>query len=505
MAPENEWTREIDVIIAGCGLSGGVAAIEAHDAGSSVMVLEKGEYPGGVSMLAGGGLRGSQDIEASVAYLKETSGGRIDEVILRAFAEDLVGLEDYVRKLAKINGAVIKTYGPETTGAYPFTGKDSFYTFRVVEIPGFDGYPWVQRLMAAGVNTMKVVLDNIEARHIDIRTSTPVKRLVRGDDGQIAGVIAESGGREEKIKARRAVILACGGFEHNEWLKKQYFQGMPFYSMAPLTHTGDGVIMAQKEGAALWHMWHIHGSYGYKFDEYPIAFRIPLAGPRNPMRILPWIVVDRYGNRYMNECQPAPQDTGHRAMELYDADMPGYPRIPSYVVFDEVGRMRGPIGKPLSIGKFLYDWSKDNTEELAKGWILSGQTLAELAEKITATADNGDKMTGAELEVSVAAWNKVVEQGVDPLSRPEGTMLKIKVPPYYAAPVWPVITNTQGGPVHNIKQQVLDSYGQPIPRLYAVGELSSMWGHLYLLGGNLSECITSGRAAGRWVATETPH
>ncbi|MEE8448318.1 MAG: FAD-binding protein, partial [Thermodesulfobacteriota bacterium] len=63
-------------------------------------------------------------------------------------------------------------------------------------------------------------------------------------------------------------------------------------------------------------------------------------------------------------------------------------------------------------------------------------------------------------------------------------------------------TNTQGGPVHDVKQRVLDPYGNPIPRLYAVGELGSFYGHVYLLGGNLAECFVGGRIAGQAAAEE---
>jgi predicted oxidoreductase len=67
-------------------------------------------------------------------------------------------------------------------------------------------------------------------------------------------------------------------------------------------------------------------------------------------------------------------------------------------------------------------------------------------------------------------------------------------------PVWPLLTNTQGGPEHDENQQVLDAFGAPIPRLFAVGELGSFFAHLYLLGGNLSEIIISGRIAGNQAA-----
>jgi len=58
--------------------------------------------------------------------------------------------------------------------------------------------------------------------------------------------------------------------------------------------------------------------------------------------------------------------------------------------------------------------------------------------------------------------------------------------------------------VHNVNQQVMDAFGQPIPHLYAAGELGSFFSHIYELGFNLSECFSSGRVAGRNAAAEKP-
>ena len=80
--------------------------------------------------------------------------------------------------------------------------------------------------------------------------------------------------------------------------------------------------------------------------------------------------------------------------------------------------------------------------------------------------------------------------------------MAIENPPYYAIPVWPIITNTQGGLVHKSMQQVIDTFGNVIPRLYACGELEAFWAHIYLLSGNLSECIWSGHIAGMNAAKE---
>ena len=83
-------------------------------------------------------------------------------------------------------------------------------------------------------------------------------------------------------------------------------------------------------------------------------------------------------------------------------------------------------------------------------------------------------------------------------------MMPIDTPPYYIGEIWPMVSNTQGGPVHNARRQIMDVFGRPIPRLYSAGELGSAFGFLYLSGGNLSECVVGGRIAGRGAAALKP-
>ncbi|MEK7848187.1 MAG: FAD-binding protein, partial [Chloroflexota bacterium] len=385
--------READVLVVGYGLAGAVAAIVAHDAGVSALIVEKGQYPGGCSILSGGGIKCISDVEKAVAYLRELAGGRTPEALLRPFAEGLAGNEAFVRKLAETNGALVRASqhlaSEGGSGVYPFPGRDAWYEVRVVKVPGFSGFPWVTAARNNGVNMFKLAIDNVEARKIPVLLNTPARRLVQNEEGAVTGVAIEEDGEEVTVRARRAVVLATGGFEQSPWLRSQYLQGQPFYSMAPLTHTGDGILMAQKAGAALWHMWHVHGSYGFKFPEYPVAFRHPFGGYRQPNRKMPWIVVDRLGRRYMNEYHPAPADTNHRPMEVFDPDLVCYPRIPSYIVFDEVGRRYGPIGQPMGFGEHRYEWSRDNMAEVDRGWILRADSLRELAGAIHKLPENG--------------------------------------------------------------------------------------------------------------------
>ena len=99
-------------------------------------------------------------------------------------------------------------------------------------------------------------------------------------------------------------------------------------------------------------------------------------------------------------------------------------------------------------------------------------------------------------------WNEACSVKKDPdFGRPAGTMMKIQRPPFYAGEVWPVVSNTQGGPEHDSNQRIIDIDDNPIPRLFAAGELGSAWGHLYMSGGNLAECLVTGQIAGKEAAS----
>ena len=81
-------------------------------------------------------------------------------------------------------------------------------------------------------------------------------------------------------------------------------------------------------------------------------------------------------------------------------------------------------------------------------------------------------------------------------------MMPIKNPPFYVVEAWPIVNNTQGGPEHDVEQRVLDPMKKPIPRLYVAGEISSIYGHLYLEAGNITECFVAGKIAGQNAAAE---
>jgi hypothetical protein len=200
----------------------------------------------------------------------------------------------------------------------------------------------------------------------------------------------------------------------------------------------------------------------------------------------------------MNEYQPYVQDTGHRPLDEFAPETQSFPKIPAYLVFDEAGRALYPIGQAVVNDRTVepYSWSPDNLKEVENGILRRADSLDELAALIGADP--------AVLADSIARWNALVAAGRDDaFGRPSGSLFPVTKPPFYVGTLWPVVNNTQGGPVHDEKQRIINAHGEPIPRLYEAGEIGSIWGFLYLGAGNLAECFVTGRIAGREAAGET--
>lgn len=503
--PFDEWA---DVVVVGYGFAGGMAAISAADAGRDVLLLEKMAVPGGISICSGGGFRVARDASKALEYLTATNAGSIDPALLEAMAEEMAALPELLGQLASINGASLVTL--ERPGSYPFPGCDTFRFIEVDAVPGFDAaveYPRV-RSLRAGINAFKVIDDNVRARtRVQVRLSTPVVRLLRNDAGGVAGLEASVNGGVRRIGARHGVVLACGGFEANPEMQRRYWQLRPVLPSATLGNTGDGLRMAQALGAELSHMWHFHGSYGFRHTDpgYPFGIRsrkLPdwVPGMLETKAKMAWILVDANGRRFMNEYQPYVHDTGHRSFDRYDPATMRFPALPAFMVFDEAGRRMYPVAKSYINDPEIapYDWSEDNLREVELGILKRADSIGALAGAM--------KVPGTQLERTISEWNAQCAAGVaDGFGRPAGTCVPIASPPFYFGEVWPVVSNTQGALAHDVEQRVLNTFGEPIPGLYAAGEIGSIWGFLYLSGGNLSECLASGRRAGRNASNEKAH
>jgi succinate dehydrogenase/fumarate reductase flavoprotein subunit len=490
-----EW----DVIVVGYGGAGASAAITAAKEGARVLLVEKAPRLGGLTILCSGRVRIADDAAAAAQYLERTNGGRVDSSLAHAMAEGLTQIPAFFHELAEPFGAeVYVSLGEqqsrfELSDLYDWPGREALGWAGIDDIPGFEGYPWVHE-PTRGQTLMRLLDLNVQAVGVEVWFASPAVRLLR-EGREVVGVAVERDGELVEARAHGGVVLASGGFEFAAQLLADHSE-LP--SIDPLGHpynTGDGVRMAQEAGSAIWHMWHFHGSYGVRIPGHPVALANVLpGGPRREHRKAQWILVDQAGKRFTNEWHRAVQDTGWRPLTHLDSESGDYDRVPCWMVFDEPARLLGPVARQVAVSiDPFYKWSADNSREVEQGWILKADTVAGLAAQMGVPV--------AALRETVATWNASVDGGEDPaFGRPSGTFMPVAQPPFYALQAWPVVSNTHGGPKRDALQRALDPFDQPIAGLYTAGELGSFYGHVYMLGGHLSEAIVGGRIAGRHAA-----
>lgn len=489
------WNQETDVLVVGLGGAGAVAAITAHDKGMRVCVLEKQPETSHITStsMSGGVFIQCNDVEAAIDYMTHlnTAGNELqwsDRDIVQAWVEYashnkewLEGLGGHV-KLFRKGGEHRRVHGCES--------------LEILQPVGM------------GYGLMKLLKKNLSCRNIAVMYDTSARKLLTNHKGEVIGVKAYMGGKELNIRALRAVIMTLGGFEFDEEMKLNFLRVYPSYFYGSPANTGDGIRMVQDVGAALWHMNCCSARLVLKFADFPIAFAPDYAGFGTPSGspahvdtedTCGFVIVDRRGKRYTNEGE-IKTHTLYYETTLYDSQRLEFPRVPSFWVFDDRRIRLGPLASrvgPMGAHK-LYQWSKDNEVELEKGWIVKGETIAELADKLQIEAGN--------LEKTIDTYNAYCARKEDPeFKRPPQRLKALDNPPYFAVNLFPGGPNTQGGPRRNKRAQILNSEGEAIPGLYAAGEFGSIFGMIYpAAGGNISECIAFGRIAGQNAAEENP-
>lgn len=490
-----KWDKEADVVILGYGGAGACAAIEAHDAGAKVLILEKLSEGGGNTAVSSGGFMVPKDKAEAYKYLDATyafADSEKDEELLKTFCDEIMGVKDFITGLKPDTKLMI--YGH--AGFKTLPGSDTIDKYRV---------RGKKRGGDMLFDTYKYAVE--EKRGIEVMYETPALEIVRRGE-EAVGVIASSKGKKIWIKARRAVILATGGYEYDPQSLRTFALGRDIQGLGSPGNTGDGLRMSQSMGARLWHMTSYSCPVGMKVPGLKAAIQLNILAPSH-------IWVDQDGKRFVNE-KGLDNHTCLYAVNQMDPIRHRYPRIPCWLIFDEKARMAGPISGGATSGYALnregYKWSADNSAEIENGVIVKAATIRELAEKIKVPAD--------QLEATVKKWNADIKAGKDTefgriLKRdPKGKTAFagreapiVSEPlaeegPFYATALYPTMLNTQGGPKKNVRGQVMDPNDRPIPRLYAAGELGSMWGSIYQGATNNAECIVFGRIAGREAAKE---
>jgi succinate dehydrogenase/fumarate reductase flavoprotein subunit len=483
----NDWDVEADVVVVGFGAAGVAAAVTAHERGARVVILEKapeGEE-GGNTRVAGQGYLNTSAVEPAIAYLTALCGPyTVPEPMVRVWAEEMCQNNAW---LAGLGGDPQEHQHQPVGIEFPdLPGSNCVHKFHDGPTYGYS-YTW------------KRFESLVKQRPIDVRYESPARQLIQHDATKdILGVRAERHGRSIFVRARRGVVLTCGGFENNQQMIRDYLPGVPYcYTSGSPYNEGDGIAMAMAVGADLWHMNNYAGpSMALKVPDVRTSFSLQALhySKQTPGGM---IVVGPDAKRFADE----KFKTRHGKVPANGRWLPLSTPCPMYFICDHTLFSAGPLydkhprhGWTQIIER--YDWSEDNSAELAKGWIRTADGIAALARTV--------ELDAAALEGTVARWNQFCEMKHDADFGRTLMLAPIARPPFYAVELSPSMLNTQGGPRRNEKAQIVRPDGSPIPRLYSAGELGSIYSYLYQGTGNIGECLAFGRVAGRNAAGEKP-
>jgi succinate dehydrogenase/fumarate reductase flavoprotein subunit len=491
-----KWDYEADVVVVGYGGAGVVAAITANDTGAKVLILEKAPFRGGGNTSISAGMFCSPTNRSdAVKYLNAASAGRTPLDVIEAWAEEVCKNKDWWDQMG------IKYVAPRW-------GRTTEY----MQLPGADAMTTCTTV-GSGQALFEALDRHRKERGIEVLFDSRGKDLIQdGITKEILGIYAEKQGKKIAVKAKKGVVLCTGGMEFNEEMKNEFLQCYPMKFYGWRFNTGDGIKMAQKVGADLWHMDTVCGGNNSWFNDPEYDFGIACDVKSNN-----YIWVDSIGRRYCDETIQFNPHGGWRLHAQYDFETVGFSRIPSYIIFDETAQSAGSLGGMvggisiehggMKVGRLIlpqelggYEgWSLDNKPEIEKGWVKKGDTIEELAAEINGAMDP------ALLKKSIETYNSYCASGNDPdFGREPKKLASIETPPYYSIPLYPGLVSTGGGPRRNANGQVVDINGNPIRRLYSAGSCGSVYGHTYsVTGGNLAELAAFGRISGRNAAALT--
>jgi succinate dehydrogenase/fumarate reductase flavoprotein subunit len=496
----------VDVVVVGFGAAGLSAAITAHDAGASVLVLEKMPEgrAGGNSRVSGQVWFSPTDTEKAMVYLRALAGAYpIEERLARAWAEETAGNDDWV--IARAREAGHRT--PIEDGD-PFSGdraglvrltrgqhgadtdRDAPY-LEFGDIEGADcGADYVTIGGSRGFGRLWLLLKTcVEERQIPVLFDTAAQRLVVDPaGGEVVGIVARrpSGGDLE-VDARAGVILACGGFAANAEMTRNYLRLPRATPWGSPGNTGDGIRMAQRIGADLAHPYNYMSVPGIAVPPY-------CAGHRAEPKGNGFIHVGRDGRRFCNEIVDLRHGKARRG-----GSFDFFPGGPMWTIFDERTRLGGPLVPPRAVHPFGWNtqverhvWSHDNRAEVDRGWIARGDAPEDLARRLG--------IDGDALAAEIAEFNDWATrgQGDQRFGRPQETMQPLE-PPFFGYEWAELLITTLGGVRKDERARAVDPWGRPIPGLYCAGDVASTYTWSLSGGMGLGDALAFGRIAGREV------
>jgi 3-oxosteroid 1-dehydrogenase len=538
---EGKWGAEADVVVVGSGAAGCAAALFAHEANASVVMLEKALIFGGTTAKSGGVFwipnnyamreRSIDDPEDNVLrYLARVSFPTLydaKDTLRFGMPEDIHALHVAFYRNASLTIDRLREMGlkcetemtfdqqvmPDYNAQLPENFDRRWRTIATTRSGAIRG----------GMALVRQLMDFIEARRIPVLLSHRVVRLVLSSNARVIGVEAITGdNRIVTVRAKRGVIFGSGGFTANTEMCLNYLRGVIFGGCAAPTNEGDLVPIATSVRAKLANM--NHAWFWSVIVEQALQFRIVPAGigqiPGDSS-----ILVNAYGTRCVNEKIQYNERT--QVHFVWDPVRARYPNHIMIMLYDQSCRERfadSPIAQGIGPGLI----AKDGT---TARHIMTAATLDGLTEVIRARLIEIADRTGnyeldpaflANLKNTIERFNGFAATGVDldfhrgeaPIELafhgdprgnpgPNVTMRAISaVGPYYAVMLGAGTLDTKGGPKINPNGQILDVNEQPIAGLYGAGNcVGSPAGQGYWSGGGtIGLALTFGALAGRHAA-----
>ncbi|OBK22788.1 FAD-dependent oxidoreductase [Mycobacterium asiaticum] len=470
-----DWEHEADVVIAGYGIAGAAAAVEAARSGADVLVLERTGSWGGAASMAGGFIYlgggtslqqacGFTDsVENMAAFLNAAMGPGADETRIADYCAGSVAHFDWLVECGvpfKAEFFAEPGWEPMGDQGLMYSGGENSWPFNTIASPAPRGHvPQMsnkkQGEASAGYMLMKPLVEAAAAAGVKSLYDVRVRALIVAADGRVVGIRARRYGTEINIRARRGIILATGSFAYNDAMVAQYaprIAGRPAASIEQ--HDGQAIRMAQALGADLAHM-----------DATEVAIFI------DPQQLVRGILVNGRGQRYVPE-DTYPGRIGQ--LTLYHQDNT------AYLIIDNDSQEEA-----------MASWSPKFMLRPAT-WV--ADTVAELESQMG--------LAPGSLQATVAAYNEGAARGEDPLLHKKSQWLRPIGSPVGAVDLRDSTGGfTLGGLRTSLDAEVLHVNGEPIPGLFAAGRSTAglaAWG--YASGISLGDGSFYGRRAGRSAA-----
>lgn len=511
--------RTVDVVVIGGGGAGLAAAGSASEAGAEVILIEKGMTLGGNTIRAGGAYNAvDPERQANVAMDRSLIAALQEIQTVNPNSVDA----EYRDTLVALQAQIATYLAGDTSRLFDSVELHTYQTYMGGKRTGLDGaiiygnYNLVHLLTSKSLETLEWLVSNDETVRItddigtvlgglwprmhslsmplgqgfistsqnlnekygtEIMLETKATELIT-ENGRVVGVRAEkSNGTPVTLHARKAVVMATGGYGANPKMAIEYddywgnlSENMPTTN-TPLA-TGDGIVMGQAVGANLVGMGFIQ----LMPSSHPVTGSL---GGGLWTSAENQVFVNKEGRRFVSEYESR-DVMAKAALEQPDGEF--------WIICDQ-----SSAGNPQHGGQ--NSWGNDIDEMIRDGSVLTSDTLEGLAEQI-----------GCDPAVFVAEiekYNRFCETGVDSDFHKINLGEKIDVGPFWATPRKPAIHHTMGGLEINENAQVIGTDGNVIPGFYAAGEVAGGIHAGNRVGGNaLVDIMVFGRIAGKNAAAE---